>query len=206
MHSQFAPIARIFAALIALTVMATLIIQTNLNLDRDGSPLAAFGLLMRFFTIWTNFAAGLIMGWIAWRGRTDERVTFALATAITIVAVIYHALLAADHHPDGPGWWTNQMFHSAIPVATLGWWFAFSRPSQMGWRSLPWVMVVPVIYTVFAQIVGALSGFYPYFFLDLPKLGWAMLLVNLVGLSLFFMAVAAVLLGIRRLAVKAIAV
>lgn len=200
MDLPFSRTARATAAIVALIVLASLALQTTLNLERDGSPLVAFALLLRFFTIWTNFAAGLILGWVAWRGRMEPRVLFALATAIAIVALVYHGVLAADHHPVGLDWWTNQMFHSLIPAATIGWWLAFSRPSAMGWRSLPWVMVVPVIYTVFAQVVGATSGFYPYFFLDLPALGWPMLLANLVGLSLFFMAIAALLLGIRRLA------
>nr|WP_137677371.1 Pr6Pr family membrane protein [Parerythrobacter lutipelagi] len=193
------------AAIIAAVVFLTLALQTTLNLERDGSPFAAFALLMRYFTIWTNFAAGLILAWIAWRGRIDERVIFALATAITIVGAVYHLLLSAEHHPVGADWWTNLMFHSVLPVATVLWWLAFSRPSEMGWRSIPWVMVVPVIYTIFAQIVGAATGFYPYFFVDLPKLGWVMLLVNLLGLSVVFMLIAAALLGLRRLVVRAFA-
>ncbi|MCR2834142.1 Pr6Pr family membrane protein [Parerythrobacter lacustris] len=202
MTLPFSGPARTLAAIIAIAVFVTLALQTSINLERDGSPLFAFALLLRFFTIWTNFAAGLILGWVALRGRADERVLFALATAIAIVALVYHGVLAADHHPVGLDRWTNQMFHSAIPAATILWWLAFSRPSQMGWRSLPWVMVVPVVYTVFAQIVGAASGFYPYFFLDLPKLGWAMLLANLAGLSLCFLLIAALLLAVRSSATR----
>lgn len=192
-------IARILAAIVSIAVLVTLALQTTLNLERDGSPLVAFVLLLRFFTIWTNFAAGLIFGWVALRGRADARVLFALATAIAIVALVYHGVLAADHHPVGLDRWTNPMFHSAIPAATILWWLAFARAADTGWRSLPWVMVVPVVYTVFAQIVGAATGFYPYFFLDLPQLGWGMLLANLAGLSLIFLLVAALLLGLGRL-------
>ena len=64
------------------------------------------------------------------------------------------------------------------------------------WRS--WVVVlVPLVYGGFALLNGAVTGFYPYFFLDLPSLGWPMLLANMVGLAILFMAVAALLLGIR---------
>lgn len=197
MTLTFSALTRTLAAIIAIAVFVTLALQTTINLERDGSPLMAFALLLRFFTIWTNCAAGLIFGWVAWRGRADERVLFALATAIAIVALVYHGVLAADHLPVGLDWWTNQMFHSAIPAATILWWLAYSRPAPMGWRSLPWVMAVPVIYTVFAQIVGAATAFYPYFFLDLPRLGWPMLLANLAGLSLCFLLIAALLLAGR---------
>ena len=57
----------------------------------------------------------------------------------------------------------------------------------------------PVAYTIFALLYGAASGFYPYFFLDLPNLGWVQLLLNVTGLALFFVAMGAILLGLRRL-------
>lgn len=202
MQDTFPTPARIAAAVIAICVMLSLMIQTTISLPEGGSHLLQFALLMRFFTIWTNFAAVLVMGWVAVKGDAEPRILFALATAIAIVALVYHALLSSEHHPVGLDWWTNQIFHSLAPLAVIIWWLAFSRPTQMGWLSIPWVMVVPIIYTVFAQIYGAATGFYPYFFLDLPELGWAMLLTNLIGLSLFFMLIAAALLGIRRVAIR----
>lgn len=196
MSQEFPVSARITAAVIAIAAFATLALQTSIN---EGPALAAFASLFRFFTIWSNFAAGLVMGWVAMKRQVSGRVLFALATALTIVALVYHALLSADHHPIGLDWWTNLMFHTAIPAGIIAWWIAFSDRDHLTWRSLPLVIPFPITYTAFALVYGAESGFYAYFFLDLPSLGWGQLILNIVGLGLFFMAMGAVLLGLRKL-------
>ncbi|WFL76050.1 Pr6Pr family membrane protein [Altererythrobacter arenosus] len=173
--------------------------QTTINDDRDGSALVAFALLFRFFTIWSNFAAGLVMGWIASGRHIPRAALFALATALTIVALVYWALLAADHHPVGLDWWTNLAFHGLIPAGVIGWWMVVTRHDAARWALLPFVMIAPVIYTMFALGYGELTGFYAYFFLDKSALGWGQLLANIAGLALFFMAMGAALMGIRSL-------
>lgn len=197
--SQPFPIhARAIAGAIGTLALVTIALQTTVNLERDGSPLVSFALLLRYFTIWSNFAAGLILLWVAAGKPVSERVLFALATALSIVALVYHALLAVDHHPVGLDWWTNLGFHTIIPASAIAWWVAYSDRAHLTWRSLPLVTPAPVAYTIFALIYGAISGFYPYFFLDLPNLGWVQLLLNVTGLALFFVVMGAVLLGLRQ--------
>lgn len=199
MQDTYSTTARRLAAVIAIAVILTLVLQSTLNLKRDGSALASFALLLRFFTIWSNFAAGLAMVWIVRRGTIDARVPFALSAALAIVAVVYHLLLAAEHHPVGLDVWTNQIFHTLIPLAVIVWWLAFSDLALVTWRTLPAVTLFPILYTIFGQAYGALTGFYPYFFLDLPKLGWTQVLINMAGLAALFVLFGALLLGLRRL-------
>lgn len=196
---EFSRPARTVAGAISLSALVAIAVQTMLNLERDGSPLVALGLLLRYFTIWSNMAAALLFAVISLRGKMDARVTFALATALAMVGIVYHLLLSADHHPVGADWYTNQMHHTVVPLASVFWWLTFSRTHATGWRTLPVVIAVPVIYTAFALVVGELTAFYPYFFLDLPTLGWPRLLLNVAGLGLVFMAFGAVLMGARRL-------
>lgn len=193
--------ARPLAAAIALAGLVTLALQTVLNLQRDGSPLVSFALLLRYFTIWTNFGGALLFAWLASGRALSARLLLALATAYAVVAMVYHGLLAADHHPVGLDWWTNLLFHTVLPASAIGWWLAFAPRPQ--WRALPFVMLAPVLYTGFALVVGRTTGFYPYFFLDQPRLGWAMLLAHLAGLALFFLLTGAVLRGAGRLTRRA---
>lgn len=193
------PLARSIAAIIGTTIIAALALQTTLNLERDGSPLVAFGLQLRYFTIWSNLAAALLLGWIASGRRVPQPVLFALATALTIVSLVYWTLLAAEHHPVGLDRLTNQLFHSFGPLATIGWWLAFSPPRAVTRRTLPVVMIAPLVYTGFALVNGALTGFYPYFFLDRERFGWGQLALNITGLALLFLATGALLLGFKRL-------
>lgn len=196
MQSTWSPAQRITAAMIAVLSFATLALQTTIN---EGSPLVAFAMLFRFFTIWSNFAAGIVMGWIALDRPMPKRFLLAISTALSVVALVYHALLAADHHPVGLDVLTNLSFHTIIPAATILWWIIFTRHDSLSWSRLPSVMIAPVAYTVFALINGAITGFYPYFFLDKSMMGWGQLALNITGLALFFLAMGALLMGIRRL-------
>ena len=191
--------ARATGAIIAVAAFGALALQTSLNLDRDGSPLVAAGLLLRFFTIWSNLAAGIVMALVALDRKVAPAILHALATALAIVGVVYWALLAADHQPVGLDRVTNQFHHTLVPVATILWWFAFAPRPRAGWRALPAVMVAPVAYAVFALGYGAVSGFYAYFFLDADKLGWGQLALNIAGLALFFLLVGTLLMAIKQL-------
>ena len=199
METPFSRAARVFAALISLLAIGSLVAQVIGNMQRGEAFFPVLGWMFQFFTIWGNFAAGLLFGWIALRGTAEPRVPFALAAALVIIAAVYHLLLASMHRPEGLDWWTNIAHHSAVPAGGVLWWLLFSRDALAGWRSLPVVMLVPVIYGAFALVNGAVTGFYPYFFLDQPSLGLGMVLLNMVGLAILFMAVAALLLLMRKL-------
>ena len=188
---------RATAGVIALFVFATFALQVAINLEPGVSPLVTVARMFRFFTIWTNFAAGLAMARIALGGSIPVRLHFALATAISLVALVYHLLLSADHHPVGLDVLTNQMFHTVIPLATVLWWLLDGTHPTIAARSVPIVLVAPLIYTGFALTYGAFSGFYAYFFFNLPMLGWPALLLYNTGLALLFLAMGAVLLALR---------
>ena len=198
MDQPSSPLARPAAAILAVAALGALALQTTLNLERDGSPLVSAGLLLRFFTIWGNLAAGLIMGWIALGRRAAPEIVHALATALGIVGLVYWLLLAGMHHPEGLDRISNQFHHTLVPLATILWWLAFGQRSENAARSVGVVMIAPVAYAIFALVYGAASGFYAYFFLDAGQLGWAQLAINIVGLAVLFALVGALLLGVKR--------
>ena len=198
MDQPSSPLARPAAAVIAVAALGALALQTTLNLERDGSPLVSAGLLLRFFTIWGNLAAGLVMGWIALGRRMAPEIVHALATALAIVGLVYWLLLAGMHHPEGLDRITNQFHHTLVPLTTILWWLAFGQRSESVLRSVGVAMIAPVAYAVFALAYGAASGFYAYFFLDAGELGWAQLAINIFGLAVLFALVGALLLGVKR--------
>jgi hypothetical protein len=56
------------------------------------------------------------------------------------------------------------------------------------------VLPLPLAYCLFALLVGAQTGHYPYFFIDAGKLGPAQLAINITGLASLFAAVMAVVI------------
>ncbi|WP_284126520.1 Pr6Pr family membrane protein [Parerythrobacter aestuarii] len=186
---------RVLAGIVALTAFGALAVQTTLG---DGSvPENAAG-LARFFTIWSNIGTAVVMA-LAASGRAIPRgVLAALVTALTVVAVVYWTLLATDHHPVGLDRYTNQVFHTIVPVAVLVWWFRFVEPAPAILPMVPAIMVPPLAYGAFAYLLGEFTGFYAYFFLDLPRMGWVNFLISNALLAAFFGMLGATLVAIKR--------
>ena len=187
-------IQRSIAGLISLAAFGALALQTTIN---DGSVLENFGGMARFFTIWGNIAACLVMGWIASGARVTRGVMAALATALAVIALVYWGVLSGDHHPEGLDRVTNQFHHTIIPAAFIAWWLAYTPPAQKISALIPAIMVPPLSYGAFAFVLGEFTGFYAYFFLDLPSLGWVNFLISNAVLAVFFALMGALLLAAK---------
>lgn len=191
--------ARILAGVISVAAFAALGGQTTLNADTGLSLLASAGLMLRYFTIWGNLTAAILLLHLA-RGKSVRAdIMAALSTALAIIAVVYWALLSGYHAPVGLDRVTNQFHHTIIPAAVIAWWMAFSPKVGSIPRALATVMAAPLIYTAFAMIVGAVSGFYAYFFLDRNTLSWGEFVLYQIGLALFFAITGAALIALKRL-------
>lgn len=188
------PASRILAAVIALIAFSSLAVQPLVG---DWSYIANLGGMLRYFTIWGNLGACVIMGAIALGYAVPKGVMAALATALSVVGLVYWGLLAGDHHPVGIQRVTNQSDHTLVPLATVLWWLWFTPRADSILRLVPTIMVPPLSYGLFSLVVGQLTGFYAYFFVDLPTLGWTQFLLNNAGLALFFGCLGAGLLVIK---------
>ena len=185
---------RATAGWIAGCGITALLVQPALG---EWSYLENLGFLLRYFTIWGNIAACIVMG-LAMFGRDVPRsVMAALATALAIIGGIYWGLLSGQHHPVGIDRVTNQAHHTIVPILTILWWLRFTPPAESIKALLPVIMVPPLTYGAFAFVLGELTGFYAYFFVDLPSLGWTQFLINNAGLALFFAAVGAGLVWLK---------
>ena len=65
----------------------------------------------------------------------------------------------------------DQALHSAVPGLVLIWWLGFAAKTVTP-RDLPFWLIWPAVYAAYALIRGALTGFWPYPFLDADSLGW----------------------------------
>lgn len=175
--------ARICAGLIAATAFVALAVQPILG---EGTYLANLGGILRFFTIWGNVGACAVMAAIAFGARISPKVLASLATMLAVIGLVYWGLLAGEHHPVGLDRITNQSHHTVIPIAFVAWWFVFTPPSANSIGAVPAIMAPPLTYGAFALVLGQFTGFYAYFFLDQPALGWGQFLINNVVLASFF--------------------
>ena len=118
--------------------------------------------------------------------------------SILMVGVIYHLILARLWASQGLAYWADQGLHTAVPLATLGWWLAFA-PKDIRLRDLPFWLIWPLAYSLYSLIRGAVTGFWPYPFFDLPALGPLRLCVNIAGLVLAFSLLGLEIPGLARL-------
>jgi len=120
-----------------------------------------------------------------------------LAVSITMVGVIYHLLLAPIWNPQGAAWWADQGLHTAVPLLTLLWWGGVAAKS-IRIHDLPSWLAWPLGYCAYALIRGAMTGFWPYPFLDADTLGPARVSLNIAGLILAFAGLGAGFLAVAR--------
>ncbi|KFE34000.1 Pr6Pr family membrane protein [Thioclava atlantica] len=165
-----------FASLIALVELTAFGASFANNLEihpHAAVPLGILWLMFRYFTIWTNSLMGLAFGYMVWTRRMiGQGWLAALMLWIIIVGAVYHLLLAGDTPLHGLDWLSNLLYHTVAPVLVPVWWLAFAPKRALQQQHAALWLAWPLVYLVYAVIRGLETGFYPYFFLDLSKLGW----------------------------------
>jgi len=169
---------------------------------------AAWGLVLYFgyFTILTNLFCAIVATAIAkspaaesrWQAWRQPWVVTAAAMAILMVGVIFHLLLSKQYQPTGISAVTNVIHHYIVPVGfTILWWRVVVRGSLL-WNDLPRIVAYPFAYLVYILFRGEVTGLYPYFFIDVPQIGYPQALLNAAGIGLAFVVVSAAFVAAKR--------
>jgi hypothetical protein len=82
----------------------------------------------------------------------------------------------------------DELLHSVIPAYTLIYWLIYSEEKNLKIPSVLIWLLYPIVYIVYILIRGSISGFYPYFFLNISETGIGHTLFNillLLSLSAF---------------------
>jgi hypothetical protein len=192
---------------IALTALVAVIIQyftfvAGADIGLAGASIRYFS----YFTILTNSVVALGWGANALRpdsalGRLFERddIRTAIAGYIVLVGAVYHLLLAADHDPQGLQWFANELLHTVVPLLVfLDWLLGAPARTARFEQAFVW-QLYPMAYTAYTLIKGAVTGFYPYPFLDVNALGYEGVAYQLAGMILAFTLTSLAFIGIGRL-------
>ncbi len=116
------------------------------------------------------------------------RPTVAMATAvyITITGLTYYFVLSDLSTLEG---WTkhfDHLLHYVMPPGFVMFWLLFVEKGALHLRNVLWMMVPPLVYGAWTLIHGALSGFYPYPFVDVTKLGYPRVFLNIIEFVFIF--------------------
>lgn len=150
-----------------------------------------------FFTILSNIMVAA--AFTARRGWTENcDVRAAILVYICIVGLVYHAVLASLWAPQGWQLVADQLLHSVMPLLYLLDWILFVPKGQIAARYVPRWLLVPLLYGVWTQIYGGLSGFYPYPFIDGARLRVGEVVANMALVLAVFAVVGLVVVGLDR--------
>ncbi|BCB90320.1 Pr6Pr family membrane protein [Phytohabitans suffuscus] len=121
---------------------------------------------------------------------------------ITITGVVYATVLAGLVAHEGVEVWLNAAFHYFCPLWTVVGWLLFGPRPRITWHTVWWAFAWPAAWVAYTLVRGAVTGWYPYPFLDVTDLGYPVALRNVAFVLVLALAVADLLRRLdRRLSV-----
>jgi len=205
------PYSARFRVIGAAIAWATLIAQYFLAVTEGGHAnlFAATISYFSYFTILTNFLVALAFTapLLAPTTKlhqffTKPAVRAAIALYITFVAVVYHTMLRNLWDPQGLQLVTDIALHTVIPILYLLDWIFFAPKRPMRFVHIPYWVVYPMIYGFYTILRGALSGIYPYPFLNVTELGLGGVFINMAGFMALYALGGAGFIALGRLLSK----
>lgn len=189
--------------LIAIAVTTQLVLTAQGHhalVAHDGSVAGAAERVLRFFsyfTIQSNIlAAGTALALLVRPdrdGRAWRVMRIAAIAGMTITFVIYMAVLRPIVHLEGISKLTDIAFHYIAPPLTVAGWLLFGPWPRIDTASLLRHLVWPFTYLLYILMLGAITGWYPYPFVDVRKLGYPHVLLNALALTMFLLITGAIL-------------
>jgi len=205
MEKQSAP-AKLSLAIIAILTWFAVIAQFCININSGAESYSL--LILRFFdyfTITTNITVAVTCTIIflkqgnGWGKFFSKQQTLTAVTVyILVVGLIYNLILRVLWKPEGLQMIVNELLHSVIPVLFLLYWLVFAPKDQLKWKNAWSWLLYPLVYTIYVFIFGAITGFYPYPFVDLTQLGPGKTLINVAGVAILFLAFSYLLIAIAK--------
>ena len=133
--------------------------------------------------------------------NTAPALTLAALFGITVTGVVYGTVLAKVHEPHG--WketFSNALLHYVVPIAMVLGWLLFGPRRRIVGTTILKALIWPLAYFCYILLFGAITHWYPYPFLNVAGKGYLTVIVNGVGVTAVFAAVAALYwLGDRKL-------
>ncbi len=157
---------------------------------------------LRYFTIQSNILVALALLYFLISpdsGRARAILRGAVLLSIIITGLVFHILLKPGELFASGIDLTNHLTHSVAPLGFALDWLLFDRKGEMQWAHLPLWTIYPLLYWLCTVLCGAKTGFYPYFFMDVGKLGYGGALLWLAVLTVVFLIVGLFLIGLDRL-------
>jgi hypothetical protein len=159
-------------AITALVLQLVLVIQGGRVLDETEQPGLGIrlGRLVSYFTIQGNLLVAVVTTQLARDPLRDgpawRVLRLAAVVGIFVTGVVHFALLRPLLDLDGADWLADKLLHMVVPVLAMIGWALFGPRPRIELREIRLTLVWPLAWLGWTLVVGWLSGWYPYPFLD----------------------------------------
>ncbi|WP_144887723.1 Pr6Pr family membrane protein [Lacibacter cauensis] len=197
---------RAFQICIAAITWFAVILQFYLQIvNRTTEVGEAIIRFFSYFTILTNILVAVCFTSLLLQKKKEgffhkPGVLTAVTVYIFIVGMVYNLVLRSQWNPQGWQLVADNLLHTVTPLLALVYWFIYASTGNIGLQQLSTWLLYPLFYLVYVLIRGSFSNFYPYFFIDVSKLGYAKAFINALYVTGCFLLVSLLLtwLGNRK--------
>lgn len=157
--------------------------------------------LFSYFTILTNIVVASAFTAFAFEGKrscawfSNAGTQTAILVYIIVVGAIYSLLLRGTWSPQGFQKVVDELLHTAVPLLFLFYWLFYTPKKELSYSIAIKQLVYPALYLVFTLVRGTITGIYPYFFVDVSRLGYKSVAVNSVAITMVFVLLALMLIA-----------
>lgn len=132
----------------------------------------------------------------AWSEESGPRA--AIGAYLSITAVVYHTMLAWQWDPKGLRLVSDTLLHTITPIAFLADLALRGGRGLARWIAAAKAMAFPALFGAWTLLHGALSGFYPYPFMNVTKRGYPAVVLTMAEMSVAFALVALAFVALLR--------
>ena len=205
-----ARIARAWHGLTAVTAAFGLTVQlilvtTGASVLAPGNPPSRPERLFHFFsyfTVLTNLLVCLVSATLARDPARDGLVwrvaRLSALAGITMTGVVHWFLLRMLVDLQGWSLAMDKILHLVVPALALVGWLLFGPRPRIRGAVVVTSLLYPIAWLAYTLVVGAVSGWYPYPFLDVAELGARAVAVACVGLTVALLALSVVMWWLDR--------
>lgn len=173
-----------------------------------------------FFTIWSSVVVGIALTalWLRIRQSAPSPAGSSATGAgwpaplpqwladlwpsglvmVTVTGLVFNLVLSSQATQEGWDNLANSLLHQVTPALSVVVFGLIGPRGQLGWSTVGRAIIIPLAWVLWMLGRGAMTGTYPYGFIDIVDLGTTTALVNLAGVLALGLAVAAGFVGLDK--------
>ena len=210
MQYKLGHINKPFLSVIAIGGWFAIVVQFYLLMQfRKLSVPATILQFFSFFTILTNIIVAVCCTTLVVKPNSRwghffcrSGVLTAIALYIIMVGLVYNFVLRFLWAPRGLQKVVDELLHTFIPLLFILYWALFVHKNMLQWKNVFAWLLFPFFYSLYVLARGALTGLYPYPFMDVGELGYKTVLINCGYLVVVFFLAALLFIAVSKVSAR----